>query len=337
MIQGVPQPPIKSQNLVNQVTAEKLVLPPGFYKAIAIDFFTIASAVLVSWLYRQFLGHALEIPFLLLGLGLFMSLSVFSTLLTKDFKRRLLVTIGETVGLLVFFYNTNLTTLVGISIVMYCFFVLGDFFARREIEQGVQINFMRVMRPKFRKMMTAVIFAGIVFYLPQWNPNESFVSRPNYQFMFDWSVKTVSNFYPGVRFDSTMKAFVESFALKELNNDPRYQTLPQADKERSFVATTEQFFATIRKTMAMEVKAEDSFADFTYKAILKVLADWRGQFGQEFLIGWAIVTYLVLRSLGLVFYVVIGTIALGVYHLLLGMNFITITGETRMQEKLQYT
>jgi hypothetical protein len=236
-----------------------------------------------------------------------------------------------------FIFDMPSTTLVPLGVAVYCLLLWGDITTHRELTGSVEMRFFRITRPQFKKLTTALLVAGIVFYLPHWNPDDSFFSKPNFNSIYTWAAGTANKFYPEIRFTSTVDNFVKSFAQLELKRDPRFNELTPYLQEQAFTNTSAEVLATIRKGLAIEVKVEEQVADVAYRFILTMLADWRKQFGPEFLIAWAAAVFLILRSVGVLFYLVASGAAFLAYQLLIASNFIMVIGETKVQETVQYT
>src|SRR4051812_43592312 len=93
-----------NQNLINQNKFSPLIESPGFYKGVVIDVLSIASALLFGFTYYRYLDKNLSVWWLLAALALWGVLSVLQVFLARKVTRRLLVMMGESIAILVFFW-----------------------------------------------------------------------------------------------------------------------------------------------------------------------------------------------------------------------------------------
>jgi type IV secretory pathway VirB3-like protein len=77
-------------------------------------------------------------------------------------------------------------------------------------------------------------------------------------------------------------------------------------------------------------------ATVLYGFILRTLSGWRTRFASAFLVGWSVVIFVLLRSIGILF-VWLGQLLLGVvYEILLAAHVITIREEQTTKEVIGY-
>ncbi len=330
------EPKLSPQNLIRQVNPEAPVKRHDFYKPLAMDLLTVASAFSVGYLYRQFLVGAVNYALLLLGVTVFSVLSVLSMLLTKELAHRLWIIILEVVALLGLFYTYNLKILGIVAALTFLLMFCGDVFGRRELDNVLEISFFRTTRPVLKKLTTALLLMFVILYLPQLNENTMFVSEANFQKFYDWVAASVANFYPEINPSTSFEKFAEGIARVELKNNPTFENLAAADQDSAIVQTAGDLVKNLGKSLGVTITGDELTSDVLYNVIIKFLNSWRDRFGSFFDIGWVLVVFIVLRILGVIFYLIVGLISFLVYEMLLASNFMHVLGETRTHEVLEY-
>ncbi len=330
------EPKISPQNLIKQVNPDAPARRSGIYKPILMDALTVVSAFGVGYLYKQFLAGTMDYLLLLVVITAFSVLSVLSVLLTKGFEHRFWIIILEVAALLSLFYNYNLK-LLGVAAALFFVFILwGDLLGRRELDNVLEVNFFRTTKPILKKLTTAFLLLFIVLYLPQLNEKTMFVSEANFRKFYDWAAGSVANFYPEINFSTSFEKFAEGIVRVELKDNPTFKNLVAANQELAVQQATGDLVKNLSKNLDMTIASDELTSDVFYNVIIKFLNNWRSRFGNFFDIGWAILVFLALRALGVIFYLIAGFISFLVYEVLLASNFIHILGETRTHEIIEY-
>lgn len=335
MLQG--NPLLRSQNLVNQVSAKEFTRPAGFYKSIFVDFAGVCFALLAGLSFDLYLQAAVPLWVVLVAAGCFMIASTIGAMLMESPFRRAWVLLAETVALLAFFYTMPVAHLLALGGVVFTFLLWGDVATHRELTGSIEVKYMRVTRSQIRKLTTALILAAIALYLPQWTPEGGFLPPDAFQNVFTWSAGMATRFYPGINFNGNVDTFLRDAAAYQLNQDPQYNKLPPVAQEQVFERSVSEVSAMFEDAIGMEVGPQEKMQNITYRLILGALDDWNRQFGTNLIVAWAIVAYFVLRSIGVIYYGVVSFFGFLVFQLLVAMNFVMVIGETRVQQTLQYT
>ena len=111
---------------------------------------------------------------------------------------------------------------------------------------------------------------------------------------------------------------------------------PQTQSSTINQATTqlETNFGTTSSGVA--VAPTDPASDAFYNFIVGMLQGWKSQGSSWFIIGWGVVLFLALRTLGIIFVWVDQFISLIIYESLLATGFMKITEATQTKEMIGY-
>lgn len=327
---------IPSQNLIKQVKVESSVGRPSFYKPFVFDVLTVASALFLSYTYRQYLNDKSWVAILLAALVIFAIFSALQVFLTKNLKRRFFVIFLEAVALFGFFYDYNIRLLAVGAGTALGFIFWGEFLGHSELENGLEIKFFKVVKPVLGKTITAVALMFVVIYMPRWSRGETLISKSNFEGVFDWTAGLANNFYPEVDFSSSFGKLSESLARLELQGNAAFKNLPTTNKELAVKKAAEQVMSNLGKNLGLTVSQEESVSGVFYKFVVKFLNEWRNRLSDWFIIGWAFGVFLIIRGLGTIFYWIVAILSLICYQILLSTGFMHIMGETRTHEVVEY-
>lgn len=322
-------------NLLEQIPAEKIIRPKGFYKSIALDFLTVASALYFGYSTSNFLqnGGVVALSFGVFPLLLFSSLEV---ILIKSLLRRFFILALETIAILSFFLNEQIFYLAVAGGVFLIFSLWGEILSRSEILNCIEVRFLKFTLPLLKKTMTALAFIVIIFYLPRWDNKNIFVSKQAFGGVFIWSTGFVHNFYPEIKFDSSVNDFAREITVYELTGTYPYEDLPVAARQTLLNQILSQTQEQLKKFLGSNLTGEETLRDVSYDLILKSLVDWREQFGVWFIAAWLAVLFLLARSFGVIILWVSALISLLVYQFLVALNFIAIRGESTTKEAVKF-
>jgi hypothetical protein len=328
---------IPSQNLVKEVSAGPSVFTqPAFYKPLIFDALGVLSALGVGFVYRQYLAGEFGYLPLFIAAMVFTVISVLQVFFTKEFDRRFLVLILETVGILVFFtaYGMGVLALAAASVVLLV--PWGDASGRSELRSRLEIKFFRAARPSLQKLTTALALLFVILYLPQLSYTNGFVSEENFRYFFNGSAKIVQNFYPEVELTSSVNSLAKSAALQEFQNSVVFQNMPSSDKDTALKQAADQIVKNLGERLGIIISGNETVSKMFYDYIISVLSKLRESSEYWFIIGWAITVFLLLRGIGTIFYWLAGLIAFLVYQILLAADFVHVSGEMATREVLEF-
>ncbi|MEK9180262.1 MAG: hypothetical protein AAB897_02525 [Patescibacteria group bacterium] len=327
---------ISPQNLIKQVSPQAVQLQPKFYKQLVFDFFSVAAAGVLGYLYREYLSGGLSLVTLLGGLALFAIISTLQVFFTKDLRRRLFVMILETIAILLSFWGHNWKLLGTAALVLLVFRFWGEILGKRELESSLEIRFFTTARPVLSKFTTALIVAFIVLYVPFWSPEKVFVSQGTFDGFVNWFSNVVGGFYPSIRLNTTFGEFVNGLAKSQLQSESAFTSLSPGAQEQALNQTASQVAASLSKGLGIEVDLNAPVSGTFYQYIINLLRDWHARFGNAFVAAWAISIFFVFRGFGAIFYWLAGIFAFIIYQILLASGFIHVIGETRTHEVIDW-
>ncbi|OGY98557.1 MAG: hypothetical protein A2681_00130 [Candidatus Liptonbacteria bacterium RIFCSPHIGHO2_01_FULL_56_18b] len=331
---------IQHQSLIEQAARREVVRPKKFYAPLVLDALVVVSAFGLAGAYKGYLAGGAPLGALLAALALFAVLSVLAMLLTKAFRRRLVVLAIEVVALFLPFYDTPVAYpfqfLTLTALAAFIVLVFGEYMGARALDNTIKIQFFRVIQPQLSRLITAMVLCGVILYLPYWGAQGSFLSLENFNRMFDFGIGPVKQFYPEITFTGSFGDFADAMTRLQLKNDARFRLLSPAEQERTIRDTAEQLRVSLSASLKSDISADKPLAVVFYDFLVSMLAQWRETFGNQFLFAWAAMLFLIARSLGVVFYWASAVIAFFVYQALIAANFIRVTGETGVHEVLDY-
>lgn len=322
---------------MKQVPAERIVRPGGFYLSIFWDILSVGLAVLTSWAYHRYLVMESSLWMPAVAAFVFALFSIFPMLMTKSRNRRIGVSIAQVAGLMSFFWYEPVLLLVSVGTASVFFVLWGDYASRDLLRNGLNFKFSRVTSPYVNKLITAITFLAVMLFLPQWQAEQGFLSRPNFQYVFEYSANFVNQFYPELKLKSTFGEFAKSFVRLQYKGNPVFEQMPTSAKEKAVADASVQFQEGMQRSWNMELSEGASLGDIFYQYLIQLFEKWRGNFGERFLAAWAIAMFFIVRAGGFIASLVIGSLGYFFFQLLLAMDVIHLYGESAMQEQLEYS
>ena len=328
---------LQSQNLINAVPVGKIERPPGFYKSFILEALSIALALFAGYFYRQYLslGTGL-IPGLLCLLGLAL-ISPMLMLLTKSTGRRALVLVLEIIAFLVFFYSGEIVFLVSTGAAAFMFMFWGEAVGRRQAGNSLTLHFFQVCGPLLSRLVTAFALMFILLYLPQWKAEESFLSSPSFNELYNVSIKFVKQFVPEWKLDSTFEDFAKSFTRAQLQGNFTFLQLLPAAQDKAINDNAAKVMEDLGQSLGIELSPKQPLSLVFYNFCIRLLENWKEKFGNQFLFAWAVVFFFVLRGFGGIFLWIASGLGYFLFQLLIATGFIRLVGESRMHEVVEFS
>jgi hypothetical protein len=176
----------------------------------------------------------------------------------------------------------------------------------------------------------------VLLYVPQLTPANAFVSPGTFSEFFQWSANTVEQWYPGIPLTGSFGNFAEKLVARELRNNPAFDQLSPQSQDTAVATNASSLIDSFSQNLGVVIHASDTVSGVAYGFIVKTLTGWQNRFASIFLIGWSIVVFLILRSVGIVF-TWIDQVLLGiVYEILLAAHVIAVKEETATRETIQF-
>ncbi len=327
---------ISSQNLIKQVNPEAPSKNAGYYKPIVFDALSVLAAFGLGYVYMCYLAGMASITTLILaitGYGLLATLQMF---FTPTLGHRFMILLLEVVALFGLFYNNDVKILAIAAGLVLIFSYWGDISAKLELENGLEIRFFQTSIKFLKKFTTAIILGLVILYLPKWDQNHLFVSEQNFQKFFSWSAGFITTAYPQVDVNGTFDVFAQGVAQTELQNDQRFKDMTPVNQATAVRDAAEQFATAVTKEFGITIQPNETASKVFYDSILAQLINVKQRANGWFSVVWVSIVFLVLRSVGIIFYLVLSLIAFIVYQILLAAGFIHVIGESRTHEVISY-
>lgn len=330
-------PKSQDHNLVNQVKANRFS---------SKDFFTyffrilpILGAATFGFGFRWFLdGKTLLFPVLLM-LFAYLIFTGLATLVNRDAGVRYRIMALEIIAILIPFIGwSGWVTTIGVLIVLLSlFFFWGISRARYELFSSNEINFWRIARPQFGKMLTGLTFLVILFYMPKLSSTDVILTEGVFQRFFGSASDIATSFYPELEISptSTIGGMAESIALSKLRKEEIFKNLTDEQREMAVKAAVNDFISTLQKNFGTEVRAEDPMTRVFYDFLVDRMESWKNRFGITFSVIWGIVMFFLVRGLGTLVSLMSSFALFILYHILLSTHVIQIRTENRPFEILE--
>jgi len=326
---------IAPENLLEQVPAEKIIRPKGFYKLIGLDVLAVLSAIWVGYACKNFLENGAVLDFAI-SIFPFLILASFESILIKNLWRRFLILALETILLLSFFYQDSKIYLLAAGGAFLIFSLLGEISSRSETLNSLEINFLKFSAPAFKKTITGLILFTIIIYVPKWNDKNVFISPATFGGVFVWVTAFMHDFYPEINFNSTVDDLAKEITLYQLKGSPAYQSLPEAAQQSLLKISLPDMSSRLKHILGENLSGNEEISAVTYNIILKSLNRWRADFGTWFVVAWIAAVFLTSRTIGAFIWWIAALISLFIYSLLTAIGFVTIRGDTVTKETLTF-
>ncbi|MFA6354316.1 MAG: hypothetical protein WCX12_01365 [Candidatus Paceibacterota bacterium] len=341
---------LNAQNFVRQSGSVDLKpqKPQEFFKALALEILAFTSAVAFSfifWLYT--LGQTSFV----LAAAVFLIFAILSTLelfLVKNLLRRFLVIILESLGLLsAFIINSRpLTDLLIVFLVLTIFHLFGELTGRHEEKSYIEQRFFKVSRVKLSKLATAITFFVVLLYLPSLNYQnikleEIIITPKNFKVVYNWASGFFKNMAPdlNLNLDSNVTDLAKSLAKSKLQNIPAYKDLNPADQQNALDKAAGEIIKNFSDNFKTTIETDKPSSDFFYNFLIQNLYNWKASLeknglGNWFLVGWLVLFFLIIRSIGAIFSFLAAGLTFIIIQLLLVIGFIKIKTESKTKESL---
>ena len=250
--------------------------------------------------------------------------------------RRFWVIVGEVAAISVFFYDFDALFLTAAAVFLLIFLLVGYYNARRELEYTTEIRFFANTRGVIGKFITGILLFMVLLYVPQLSPQTAFVSSGTFSEFFQWSANIVEQWYPGIPLAGSFGDFAEKLVVGQLQGNPAFEQLPVSSQNATVATNASSLIDSFSQNLGLAIHASDTVSNVAYEFIVKTLTGWHNRFASAFLVGWSVVVFLILRSIGIVF-TWIAQLLLGVvYEILLAFHIIATKEEQTTKETIRF-
>jgi len=312
------------------------VEPPGFYQAVILDALSLFSAIGFGYTYRNFLTGTMSGWWVISLLAAFGVCSGLQALLINKTSRRLLVIAGEVIVMGAFFYGSDPAFFVAALLLMFGFLALGYWEMRQELHHATTIRFFTVTKGMLGKFMTGILLLMILLYLPQQSSPALFISENSFDSFFTWSANFVQLWYPNLPLIGSFGDLSQKLIESELKNNPTFKSLSLENQSTTVATNASQLLTSFSNNLGFTVHASDTVASVVYSFIMETLGGWQNRFAGAFVVGWSVLIFLVLRSIGIVFVWLIQILLAICYEILLALGVIKVREHPATQEVVEF-
>jgi hypothetical protein len=328
-------------NLVKQSKADRVIQsekPSGYYQLFILGGIGILLALFVGYAYAQYLYSGLTIWIALLLLFPFFACSILQAFLAKKVAYRARFIVVEAIALCLPFFRMGWLILVPTAVFMFLFMLWGYIESRSELSYGTEIRFFKVSRPVTAKLLTAFVAFMIFFFaIAPATRGIFFVSQEKFDAIFQGGAVIFTDFYPGILVNGSFQDFAQSVAKAQLSNNTSYQALAPADQITANTDAATTFEDNFSKTLGVTITPSSTTSGVMYDCIVTALNNWHDQFGPLFVIVWAFAVFLALRSIGVLFILIVQFLTMIVYEILLAAGIVRVVEHPQTKEVIEFS
>jgi small basic protein len=325
---------MQGQNLINpsSITVSFRAPRAPIYKAFTVDGVAVLSAALFGYAYYAYLSRGFSVWLLLAAFTFFAVLAALQVFLSTHVGQALTVILLESIGVVGFFWRDNWQILLITWAVVFVFLAWGYLSGRGRLVNSIDIPFFGTSGTTLGKFTTGLLIFMVLIYAPQIGGNPLVVSQKSFRSFFNWAASVANGFYPEISLNGSFGNFSESFTKMELQNNPSFNNLTQDQQTVAITQGTQQFEQDFLGNASSSVATSSPASDAFYNVLQGMMNAWQAQSGGWFVVGWAAVIFIALRSIGVVFIWLAQFVTLMFYELLLATGFMKITEEEHVRE-----
>jgi hypothetical protein len=249
----------------------------------------------------------------------------------------MLLILAETIALIVcFFFYDDLRFVFAAAGITFVVLFWGYVSAHATLKNELEIRFFSVTAEVLGKVVTAMLLLVLIVWIPQAHGEGLFMPRADFRTIFNWTAGYVGNFYPGVALTGSYGGFAKSFVAQQLASQSVYQSMSITQQAAATDAASVQLSSEIAKATGSAPAANETMSDVVYDYIVAVLVGMQQNMNDQFVIGWIVVLFLVLRALGIVAVWALQLVVLIFYELLLAIGFMHIDEAVQTKETVVY-
>lgn len=306
------------------------------FKVNGVAVFGILSALLLSYSLKLFLNSLSSISFVifLATAALFLMALFLKVLFIKQIERVLLTIFLEGVALLSFFVGGALTFAVGGVFLAWVFCVAAYFAGRKEIAYGLKIHPFRISRVVLSRGITALSLFITFAYLSLAHTGGAIISEDIFKRIVLPNDAIVHYFYPQLSLTDTFADAARSLVMSNLGKNQSFVALPADQKTLAINSSLKDLKSFVKKEYLnnADFGDNDKLIDIIYRSFIQFLS--RVPEGEQGWItfGFGLVFFLVIRSLGMLFGLLISPLAVVLYEILIASGFGLVVLETTSKE-----
>lgn len=328
---------LQRQNLPRQIPIEETGRSYGFYAKIVFDVIAVLAALGFSYSYNAYLDGARGALAAVITAILFLTVSLLETFFTREWGRRFFILLLQTIALAVFFYDLPLMTISLAAGAMLAFSVWGELDARHDLKNSLEIKFLRIGKRTMGKVISGFIFLILIFYTPHFDPKTNFIPRNAFRVLYSGTTGVVHAVYSELNFGGSVRTLVEDLAKLQVNKAPSYQNVSPELREKAALEIAGGWLKGIKENINVKISGDEPAEEVLYSMIAVANKQWSEKLGDQITFGFVISLFVILRFMAPLFYWGVILLALVIYQILLAINVVHISSESRSQEVIEYS
>lgn len=315
-------------NFLNKVHAPTTIRPAGYWKSVMLDILAVGTAVWTGLFYWLYLEHYVSILTVLASALLMLIFSVFQSLLVSSSRRRQLVVVLQTFGLLALFLLHPVKIVLVTLVLVFIFLWAGQREMRSRLDNGVEVRFFSAIWPQVTRCITALCFFAILMYFPSLSEGKQIlISESTFSSFYSFSAGIVQRLYPDINMETSIMELARGIAREQIVGNRQMLMVPQNIRDGLIEQAASTTIQNLERSLDISIRSEDSVSLTLYKYLASQLNRWQTDYGVWFLVGWVVAVFLVIKSFGAIAAVFVASLATLLYHLLVAAEYIRIKGE----------
>lgn len=323
-------------DLLKQVKVERQPLPKGFFKLLATEFFAVLLAALTGWVYSRFLHDTAGMYTVFAFAAVWFAVSGLAALLATGIWRRILVGALEAAAFVAPVYDAPMGYLLSAWGVLLLFLILGDVEARREYENTLKFRFNLFGKLKFGKMLTGVLLSALVIYIPHAS-GKPFISGASFKSLYAGVASAAKVAYPDLDLNANVDRFTKQLVKNNLMADPDFQRELPDVQDKQIAAAAAEMQVQAEKTLGIKLAPDTALSDVFYVYLANMASGVRSFFGGYFNVFWALLLFIIIRGIGVIFVWLAQVIGFLLYESLVATGVLAVLGESRTKESVIFT
>ena len=330
--------PGQNQNLIEQNKVSGTGGMPGFWRAAVLDLLSILSAFFFGYAYFRHVTTGLSLWYLFVLFLIFAASSVLQVFLGKSVGRRTLVVIAEAIGIVApFVFFESITIVVIAGAIVFIFLFSGYLWSRSAMQNAMEVQFFGVTRNATGKIVSAVILAMLILYIPQAQGAGLFIPQGSFNVLFNWTAGLMSNFYPGIPFTDSFGNFATAYVTTRLQSEPSFTSLTSAQQSAAVTQAATALSVSVTQATGKAPTADKPVSNVAYDYLVAVIAALKNKLQDQFVIWWIVILFVILRTVGVLAVWIAQLASLVVYEVLLASGFMRIAETTQTKETVVYS
>lgn len=301
-----------------------------FVKTASIAICSVGTALLFSFLLKNFInsGALLSLVFLILGTVLFLAVFFLQSLLLNNFSINLGIAIVDGVLMIGVFFNS-----ISILILAAGIFVIGSmltayYAAQLELKNNLDIRFFKIGNNLTRIVSSGLAIFGIIVYLSLLNLKDPAEAKKALSVVIKPSEPITAAYIPGFTIDHSLTEVAAKLLPAEL------KLAPLSQKQAFIQASAERLSGTIGGFLKVPVRVSDSLVDIFYKATVAKFLQFSSLVQTLILIGVGLLSFFFIKFFLFFINWIAIILAFGGYQLLWGAQFFKVKMESKTKKTI---